>query len=300
VCLMGAGICVPDYINAEEPLTVHHVHSEARCKAVAESVQYDPGEKVTVGEEPSDDSEQVPSSDSGHHLKGALWLEASVAMRMASADTTDETDVSGYSVVADTSDSESGEETIPQFLAEDSTTAVDTAEIVCSEENEASDVVSTVSDAAFIASLEEAIPQFLAEDSTTAADTAEFVCLEEREASDVAFAASDTAFTALDVIDLKSGFEAAATPSLPIVFEHHGKLTEVSFEKRPLGFEFGGKFVAPSGKFVITKVVRPELRDVVKLGMLIKKVGDETTANLEFQDFAALLDVATGPLPEDT
>eukprot|EP00930_Biecheleria_cincta_P029004 TRINITY_DN20180_c0_g1_i1.p1 TRINITY_DN20180_c0_g1~~TRINITY_DN20180_c0_g1_i1.p1 ORF type:complete len:282 (-),score=70.89 TRINITY_DN20180_c0_g1_i1:263-1108(-) len=280
---MGAGICVPDDVHAvEQPLAVYQATSEFFCKAVAaegavEIVQPDLAEKATVREETAEDSEQEPPSESADHLKSALLLEPSVAFRMTSADTTDETDIPGYSFLAVTSDSESGEEAIRRSISEDSTTAFDnTADILSSEIHKVS---------ASTASVEETNPEFLS----------------DREDSHLVFASPDTAFTVshASVVDLKSRCEAAVTPSLPIVFEHQGKLTEVRFEKRPLGFEFGGKFVAPSGKFVITNVVRPELKDVVKLGMLIKKVGDETTANLVFQDFAALLEVASKPLPED-
>lgn len=267
-----------------------HRHCQAVTQKAAGNVQSDPA------------AEKAAPSESGDYLKGALWPEEAINTdRLTSSDTTDET-IPGYSAVADTSDSERGEDTIQQFLAEDATMDVAAAEIDGIEVHEASHVCSAASDVASTASLEETFPQLLAEDSTMpAVDTAEIVCRDEHEALDHAFTASDSAFTDSDagIVDQTSVLGAVATPSLPIVFEHHGNLIEVKFEKSPLGFEFGGKFVASKGKFVITKVVRPELRQDVKLGMLIKKVGDEATANLEYQDFAALLEAASKFLPED-
>eukprot|EP00441_Pelagodinium_beii_P046591 CAMPEP_0197622938 /NCGR_PEP_ID=MMETSP1338-20131121/3041_1 /TAXON_ID=43686 ORGANISM="Pelagodinium beii, Strain RCC1491" /NCGR_SAMPLE_ID=MMETSP1338 /ASSEMBLY_ACC=CAM_ASM_000754 /LENGTH=210 /DNA_ID=CAMNT_0043192729 /DNA_START=57 /DNA_END=689 /DNA_ORIENTATION=- len=104
--------------------------------------------------------------------------------------------------------------------------------------------------------------------------------------------------------DVTAAAAAAMGPTVTLVFEQAGKTTEVKFTKRTLGFEYGAQkaggccAAAPTGKFVVTKVTNPELKDV-KAGMLIKKINEEEVpATMELGEFKEKLAVAVKTLPE--
>eukprot|EP00441_Pelagodinium_beii_P039812 CAMPEP_0197648404 /NCGR_PEP_ID=MMETSP1338-20131121/27733_1 /TAXON_ID=43686 ORGANISM="Pelagodinium beii, Strain RCC1491" /NCGR_SAMPLE_ID=MMETSP1338 /ASSEMBLY_ACC=CAM_ASM_000754 /LENGTH=210 /DNA_ID=CAMNT_0043222393 /DNA_START=66 /DNA_END=698 /DNA_ORIENTATION=+ len=143
---------------------------------------------------------------------------------------------------------------------------------------------------------------------TTAAETVQETVTGVVEDAKSGKLQEDLQTAATDAGAALSGVTAAAAeamgPSVTLVFEQAGKTTEVKFTKRTLGFEYGAQkaggccAAAPTGKFVVTKVTNPELKDV-KVGMLIKKINEEEVpATMELGEFKEKLTVAVKTLPE--
>eukprot|EP00933_Yihiella_yeosuensis_P059589 TRINITY_DN6104_c0_g1_i6.p1 TRINITY_DN6104_c0_g1~~TRINITY_DN6104_c0_g1_i6.p1 ORF type:complete len:297 (-),score=130.05 TRINITY_DN6104_c0_g1_i6:253-1143(-) len=106
--------------------------------------------------------------------------------------------------------------------------------------------------------------------------------------------------------DAAAAETAATVPgSLSITFELKGKLTEVKFTKRPIGFSFapqkkGGCCAGKgeTGKYVVSKIVSKDLKDV-KVGMVIKKINDtEVTNKTEWVEFQEMMAIGAKPLEE--
>eukprot|EP00930_Biecheleria_cincta_P083547 TRINITY_DN73102_c0_g1_i1.p1 TRINITY_DN73102_c0_g1~~TRINITY_DN73102_c0_g1_i1.p1 ORF type:complete len:235 (-),score=72.75 TRINITY_DN73102_c0_g1_i1:464-1087(-) len=104
--------------------------------------------------------------------------------------------------------------------------------------------------------------------------------------------------------DVTAAAETPSPQSLTVVFEQGGKLTDVKFEKRPLGFEVtearkgGCCIAASSGKCAVGKVTNADLK-AVKVGMVIKKIGDrDVPASKDLSDLKEMLTTAEKTLSE--
>jgi hypothetical protein len=115
---------------------------------------------------------------------------------------------------------------------------------------------------------------------------------------------SEVSAAQVALTDVTAPAETPPSQSLIVVFEQGGKQTDVKVEKRPLGFEVtearkgGCCIAAPSGKFAVAKVTNVDLT-TVKVGMVIKKVGDQdVAASKDLAELKEILAVAEKTLPE--
>lgn len=115
---------------------------------------------------------------------------------------------------------------------------------------------------------------------------------------------SEVSAAQVALTDVTAPAETPPPQSLVVVFEQGGKQTDVKFEKRPLGFEVtearkgGCCIAAPSGKFAVAKVTNADLK-AVKVGMVIKKIGDQdVAATKDFAELKDILALAEKTLPE--